>query len=1336
MALLSHSAFAGVQSDVTVIRSDERSILLEYKPRAVVARSIFHKDRQFVNYDFDGAYPLADIRQPGVPDLKYRLLPLAFQSIEGNVVQVTAADYEEIPDVMLAPVPTVIVRDEVLDVKSYDIDPTAYGQNGFLPGPVAELSTINQSRSMIIGGVRVYPIQYNPATRTLRKYSRIVVEVVYAPSSAPRIQNNDDELFEGFLLNYDVARVWKFADARQLQRPTSAPSVLAQGTWYRLTVTEEGMYILNQQFFSSNGISLSGVDPRTIKIYGGDGRELPEAVNATRPTDLVENAIYVEGEGDGQFNAGDYVLFYGRGVQGIAYDPLGRTLRHYIHHYSRANYYWLTFGGAPGRRMAQQPTPAGPAGLVPTRFLDATFIEPDTINIVRSGKDWVGPQIDPNGAYVRTLSLPGVIAGEPRTYRYALVASSQAPSTFTVREGGTLIGEHGLPPISGWDLATRLTFEVTGGYPISNNTSQLRFEYRSSAAGASGYLDWVEIIYLRSFDAVNNALRFRSPDTTAVVEYRLGGFSGAASVFNVTDPANVMRVAAPGGVFRAEEIGGRVSEYFALTSAAYKQPAAVLNIPNQNLHGIAEHYDFIIITTDEYRGAANRLKDFRQQPARGGLRTLVVTVDQIYNEFSHGVPDVSAIRDFLRYAYYNWTPQSPPRYVLFFGAASYDYKDILGTRSSFVPTWETTDYPFNDVYSSCTDDFFTRITTSRAPFFVSGRVNARTVSEANFMVDKIIGYEERSVRGQWRTRILIVADDGWTPENPRGEEGSLHTAQAESLGEQFAPDLFEKRKVYLEEYPAVQTSQGRRKPGAYQDIIDEINRGVLIVNFTGHGNPTVWTHENVFHVSTSIPLLTNGDRLSVFFAATCNFSQYDDPKRYTGAELLINKENGGAIGVVSASRKVFADQNYYLNRGIYANLFPIDQFGRVRVERVATALYLFKQTNNNDNDEKYLLLGDPTMHLQYPRGFVSIDTINAQAVDSVDGQPRVSPIQLRSLARITVKGTVRNEANTPEPNAVGQLTLIVNDATRTITIPTFYNGPFTYRAPGGLIYRGLSSIANGRFTATFVVPKDIAYADSSTRGRLVAYYTDNNNNDGVGYTNKIWVGGSDPSAPVDTTGPTIRIYLGNSYESSLAFRAGDVVNEKPTLFVDLVDSSGINTSIASLGHRIEAWINNSPESKDMTEFYTGKIDNFQAGTVTYPLRDLPQGTNTIRVRAWDTYNNANTAETYFEVRSSDQLSVMNVMNYPNPFTKSTAFTFRHNQAIPVNATVKVYTVAGRLIQTLETFGVSEPFVKIPWDGRDRDGDELANGVYLYKLIVRTVDGRFTSEALGKLAIAR
>jgi hypothetical protein len=597
----------------------------------------------------------------------------------------------------------------------------------------------------------------------------------------------------------------------------------------------------------------------------------------------------------------------------------------------------------------------------------------------------------------------------------------------------------------------------------------------------------------------------------------------------------------------------------------------------------------------------------------------------------------------------------------------------------------------------------------------------------------VIGYDTRSARDGWKTRSLVVGDDGWVA--GVNSEGNVHTEGAEDIAT-ITPDLFEKKKVYLEEYPTVITSLGRKKPGAYQDILDIINRGTLLVNFTGHGNPTVWTHEGVFSTETSIPQLFNADKLSYFFAATCNFSQYDDPSRETGSELLMNRVEGGAIGVVSASRKVYSVYNEALNRGTYLNMFQYDRFGRVRVERVATALFLFKQHGSGDtvNDEKYLVLGDPTMRLQFPRGYVVIDSINSVRVDSVNGVARTSPIQLRSLARITVKGTIRTDSNFVDSAARGRLTLSVNDATRRIVIPTLN---WSYLAVGSLIYRGENSVTQGKFTATFVVPKDITYADSTTRGRMVAYFTSGSDDaDGIGYTSMVSVSGSDPSAAVDTTGPSMRILLGNSYEHSLSFRSGDVLNEKPVLYVDLVDSNGINTSTSGVGHRIEAWVNSSAKSKDLTDFYTSKLDNFQAGVVQYPLTDLPQGRNTIKVRAWDTYNNSRTAETYFEVMSSSQLRVVDVMNYPNPFSRSTAFTFRHNQPSPVNATVKVYTIAGRLIRTVEKFSASDSFVSIPWDGRDRDGDELANGVYLYKLHVRTVDGRFSSEVLGKLAVAK
>ncbi len=262
------------------------------------------------------------------------------------------------------------------------------------------------------------------------------------------------------------------------------------------------------------------------------------------------------------------------------------------------------------------------------------------------------------------------------------------------------------------------------------------------------------------------------------------------------------------------------------------------------------------------------------------------------------------------------------------------------------------------------------------------------------------------------------------------------------------------------------------------------------------------------------------------------------------------------------------------------------------------------------------------------------------------------------------------------------------------------------------------------------MPKDILYADSTERGRLVARYV-GGSVEGLGFTSKVSVGGTDTTAPPDDRGPDLKLYL-----DSRSFRAGDVVRENPQLIVDLTDSSGINTSISGIGHRIEAWVNGSTTGQDITEAYTARLDDFRAGSVETPLKGLSAGRNTVRVRAWDTYNNASTGETYFDVASTDRLSISDVFNYPNPFAAGTDFTFRQNLLSPLNVTVKIYTLAGRAIQTIESSTAGEPFIRIPWDGRDRDGDILANGAYLYKLIVRTADGRYTSEALGRMAVLK
>lgn len=381
-------------------------------------------------------------------------------------------------------------------------------------------------------------------------------------------------------------------------------------------------------------------------------------------------------------------------------------------------------------------------------------------------------------------------------------------------------------------------------------------------------------------------------------------------------------------------------------------------------------------------------------------------------------------------------------------------------------------------------------------------------------------------------------------------------------------------------------------------------------------------------------------------------------------------------------------------------------------------MYRTKQVRTAANDQKYFLIGDPAMFPAFPVEYVSIDSINGMPADGV--------VDLFALGRSSLAARVMRD--TVSGPFDGEARLTVYDADRMVTITDPGAGSYLYRRNGNVLFRGDATVSADRVGASFIVPKDISYGEE--QGRIEVYVW-NAGNDGTGFTGNIRIAGTDSTAPPDTEGPRMNLYLDDRN-----FRAGDRVSDAPTLIVDLSDSSGINTSGAGVGHRLEAWLDEATASADLSDYYRSRPDTYREGVVTYPLGATGAGTHRIRVRAWDTYNNSSTSETVFNVGVDDGLSLRNVYNYPNPFRSSTYFTFEHNQTDLLDVEVKIYTVAGRRIQSLSLHGTGDRFVRIPWDGRDAEGDDVANGIYLYKVIARTTDGRFSSEALGKLSVSR
>ena len=720
----------------------------------------------------------------------------------------------------------------------------------------------------------------------------------------------------------------------------------------------------------------------------------------------------------------------------------------------------------------------------------------------------------------------------------------------------------------------------------------------------------------------------------------------------------------------------------------------------------------IVIAHRDFKTQAERYVTYRSNQSPNKLSAQVFYVDDIMNEFSGGVLDPTAIRYFIKYAYDTW--QIKPSYILLFGDGDYDYLNREKYNKNFIPTYQTAE-SLDEIYSYTMDDYYARVSGSDKKIDLTiGRLNVQTAQEAETVVNKIIKYETGLEKGLWRNKITLVADDG--PAAAGNDDGAVHTYQSEFLAGYKIPKYFDVDKIYLAAYPTVFTGAGRRKPDVNKAIIDAVNNGTLILNWVGHGNPGVWAHESVFEKISTIPQLKNQN---YFFltAATCDFGKYDDPSVQSSTEIMNNKPDAGSIAAFTAARIVYSSANAEINESLYTNLFSTREINNLPV-RIGKAYFLTKQINFYENDEKFHLFGDPALRLGEPQYQTTIDSVNGKNLQST--------VQLNALGSVKIKGTVRNPNGTKNLFN-GEALVSVFDSERSLE---FKEMNYTITLQGGLIYRGRATVTNGDFQSEFVVPKDISYENKN--GKIVSYIS-NSALDGVGYSNQIIVGGTNPYAVNDGKGPDISIYF-----DDVNFESSYLVNPNFTLIAKLSDQTGLNTTGTGIGHKLEAIVSDDQTNAiDLSNSFVGDLNSGgKTGTINYKFTKTP-GDYKIKIKAWDVFNNLSTQEASFTVVSADNGIVLrDVVNYPNPFSSNTTFTFQHNISSAINAKIKIYSIAGRRIKQIEESNITGKFVKIDWDGRDEDGNQIANGTYLYKLVVESIDGQFKDNVLGKLAVIK
>ncbi|MFQ5676957.1 MAG: type IX secretion system sortase PorU, partial [bacterium] len=741
-----------------------------------------------------------------------------------------------------------------------------------------------------------------------------------------------ERFYKNALLNYDQARNWRIT--RRPKTVLSKQSDIFSSTLYRFTISGEGMYKIDGQLLETNNINLSDIDPAKIRLFNNGGRELPRAITAARPTGLVENAIQVVDGGDGRFDRDDYILFYGTGVEGWQYDPNSKEFKHYINHYESANVYWLSVdGGTDGMRMTSvSSTP--PSGNTISEYLGMTFLEEELDNPLNSGLNWFGRQFrndDPTETF--SLDLPNAVTSEPMRLKIRFAPKGSGDHRVRVSVNGTTLGQR---VFRGDSFGQYLRMRVVDFAPFEAanlllpGVNSLELSYSHASDFAEAMLDWFELFYSARLSAVDNELAFTVIPPAGPQTYRISNLSdGSVGLFDISDFANVKQITGANFsnnslTFTDVQQTTMPKRYLVAAISKYRKVEALERTEMTDLRNSGLAAEYIIITHDDFFNEAQRLESLRENGNPDNrLNTRVVRISDIYDNFSGGLMDPTAIRDFLKYAFENWRqPPSfePPGYVLLFGDGDYDYKNrISSADKNWIPPFQTdeleTTIRLEELVSRTTDSWFTYVSGNDAVMDIAiGRINARTVADAANMVDKIIDYETRPVRGKWRNTITMVGDDELVAGGRPSAVDNIHLEQAEAIIDLAIPKKFDIKKIYLSEFPKVLTSSnsGVTKPAAQDALISQINEGTLIVNFIGHGNPTVWAHEVVFQQSDN-SRVQNIDKPVFFIAATCDWALFDDPTRESMAEDMIVAQRRGAIAILSASRLVFSRPNANFN---------------------------------------------------------------------------------------------------------------------------------------------------------------------------------------------------------------------------------------------------------------------------------------------------------------------------------------------------------------------------------------------------------------------------------------
>ncbi|WP_306353134.1 type IX secretion system sortase PorU [Flavobacterium sp. '19STA2R22 D10 B1'] len=1121
-------------------------------------------------------------------------------------------------------------------------------------------------------------------------------------------------------------------------------SVLASGEWYRFYVEKSGAYRISKSFLQDLGFNVSGVNPQNIKIYGNGGRMIPLLNSTFYPSDLEENAIFIGGESDGVFNDTDYILFYAEGV-----DTWNDESHTFNNLYSSRSYYYITAQGGAGKRMGNITPPSAASTVTVTTYDETQYHELDQVNFARLGRKWYGEQFNVQNQQSFDFNFPNLITAEP--IKISVVAASAAftSTSFKVNANSQDIGTVNFSalPADGQGAGKESSF--TGQFTSATPAVKITLTYSNGGVpGSNGYLDYIILRAKRNLSGVGKQFKFQydaAGGSFGVADYRISNANTINQVWDITDIYNVRKVDNPNSNILSFKANlGEVRKYLATDPSDYYTPLkeSQSRVANQNIkgnifknnQGLIQDIDYLIITPNSLYGQAERLANFHRNYSQ--LNVKVVTLESIYQEFSSGKQDIGAIRNFVRYVYFNIPdPSRRVKYLNLFGDTSFDYKNRISNNTNIVPTfhsYEPSLQPFDTmtnlslVSTFMSDDFFCLMDDNEGRMLNSdnegvdiavGRMLVSSAKQAEEMVTKAIDYYDIKSYGKWRNNIVMISDDA----DP-GDE--ILQQEVDALSNIIAHEkpFLNVKKIHSDSYVQQTSAGGGRYPEVRKEIISSFEQGSLVFNYLGHGGEDGLAHERIFEKFDG-QNMNNPFKYPLFITITCEFTRFDNPFRPTAGEYTYWNPKGGAVAMITTTREIFVNVATGFNRKLSEILFS---YGSDQYVTIAEALREAKASYNSSGTRVVSFVGDPAMKLAIPKPKVVLTKINGVPIGAATES-------LKSLAFVKLSGEVTNEQGALLSNYNGDLSVNVFD--KRINRSTLGNDNPTvimnFTTLGETIFRGNATVTNGQFEFGFVVPRDIRVPIGPGR---VSFYAKKNQQleDQTGYDSIIKVGGINENAVADNLPPRVKLYMNDQ-----SFVSGGITNASPIFLAFLEDENGINTA-SGIGHDIVAILDGDENNPYiLNDFYETALDDYTNGKVRYPFRNLEKGLHTLTFKAWDVYNNLVTAEIQFIVIGDEEMKLDKVLNYPNPFVSYTEFWFSHNRPFePLDVQVQVMTVTGKIVWTRNQTIVTEGFLSrdITWDGRDDFGDRIGKGVYIYKLTVKSTLTNKKTEKYEKLVI--